>query len=152
MAGHRDDGSFAEDKAHHPNRKVHREMFVEPDQANPLGMVRPSTNAIPDAHDPGNLGEANHDARLRNALVEHMGISDDQAQDLLHAHRSGSVEEVYGGSSWDWSPEDIEFQNKVTAQGSIKNAIEGAINHVRMSKKHGSEWSYNPESSWSKRG
>lgn len=22
MAGHRDDGTFAEDKAHHPNRKV----------------------------------------------------------------------------------------------------------------------------------
>ena len=65
MAGHRDDGTFAEDKAHHPNRKVHREMFVEPDQANPLGMVRPETDAIPDAHDPGNLGEMNHDARVK---------------------------------------------------------------------------------------
>lgn len=64
MAGHRDDGTFAEDKAHHPNRKVHREAFIEPDQANPLGMVRPETNAIPDAHDPGDLGEMNHDARV----------------------------------------------------------------------------------------
>jgi len=29
MAGHRDDGSFAENKAHHPGRKVSRESFFQ---------------------------------------------------------------------------------------------------------------------------
>lgn len=29
MAGHRDDGTFAEDKAHHPNRKVSKSMSFE---------------------------------------------------------------------------------------------------------------------------
>lgn len=28
MAGHREDGTFAEDKAHHPNRKVSREALT----------------------------------------------------------------------------------------------------------------------------
>jgi hypothetical protein len=28
MAGHRDDGTFAEDKAHHKGRKVSRENFI----------------------------------------------------------------------------------------------------------------------------
>jgi len=28
MAGHRDDGTFAEDKAHHEGRKVSRENFM----------------------------------------------------------------------------------------------------------------------------
>lgn len=87
MAGHRDDGTFAEDKAHHPNRKVDFQTawynhtmkgaamlfdalkqqpakYIEPDQANPLGMVRPETNAIPDMHDPARLGEHNHDMRV----------------------------------------------------------------------------------------
>lgn len=27
MSGHRDDGSYAEDKAHHPNRKVGRNKY-----------------------------------------------------------------------------------------------------------------------------
>jgi len=29
MAGHRDDGTLAEDKAHHPNRNVSRDGYVE---------------------------------------------------------------------------------------------------------------------------
>lgn len=28
MAGHRDDGSFADDDRHHPNRRVNRERFM----------------------------------------------------------------------------------------------------------------------------
>jgi hypothetical protein len=28
MAGHRDDGTFAEDKAHHSNRKVNKQAFM----------------------------------------------------------------------------------------------------------------------------
>lgn len=66
MAGHRDDGTFAEDKAHHPNRKVvslagyrevqnskkwqamreHPSYKGHADDANPYGIVRPDLSGI----------------------------------------------------------------------------------------------------------
>lgn len=64
MAGHRDDGSFAEDKAHHPGRRVsnmedyrilkksrqfeamrnHPAYKGHPDDANPYGIERPDVS------------------------------------------------------------------------------------------------------------
>lgn len=131
MAGHRDDGTFAEDKAHHPNRKVHREMFIEPDQANPLGMVRPSTNAIPDAHDPGNLGEMNHDARLSNALQKYFKIDEYAAGDVISAHKEGDeyLSDAYYGVNYpepgNSSPADDD--NIGSRIGYIPQAISKAL-------------------------
>lgn len=46
MAGHRDDGTFAEDNAHNPNRKVHKGRWVDPDPTPPHGTPRPSMDFI----------------------------------------------------------------------------------------------------------
>ena len=90
--------------------------------------------------------------RLLNAISEHLGVSDSQAEDLVNAHRAGRIEDVYGGSSWDGSPEETDLQNRVTKSGGVKEALEGSIHHYRMARQYGPEWFYNPESSWSKRG
>lgn len=46
MAGQRDDGTFAEDKAHHQGRKVHKERWIDPDPTPPHGTPRPSMDFI----------------------------------------------------------------------------------------------------------
>lgn len=68
MAGHRDDGSFAEDRAHHPNRKIvnmseyrnlqksrqfeamrkHPAYKGDSDDANPYGIERPDVSEYKD--------------------------------------------------------------------------------------------------------
>lgn len=62
MAGHREDGTYADDKAHHPNRKVSREAFFS-------AQMAAMRNDIPDLYDPGDMGEYNYDARMANATV-----------------------------------------------------------------------------------
>ena len=45
MSGHRDDGTFAEDKAHHPNRKVSRVTHSQDTDVAPAhGIPRPQTS------------------------------------------------------------------------------------------------------------
>ena len=79
MAGHRDDGTFAENTSKHPNRVVsleaHRENKARQewearrahpsykgsqDDANPYGMVRPNTDEILDEWDPEDIAEKNY--------------------------------------------------------------------------------------------
>lgn len=80
MAGHRDDGTYADDKAHHPNRKVDFESILRRQSVAGMGLIdqiinfqgnpaNPMTNAVPDLYDPGDMGEYNHDARLANATI-----------------------------------------------------------------------------------
>lgn len=90
--------------------------------------------------------------RIRQAISEHLGVSDTQAEDVINAHRAGNVEEVYTGSQWDLTPEDTDLQNKVTKSGGIKEAITDSLYNHKMNMKHGYGWDYNPESAWSKRG
>lgn len=117
MSGHRDDGTFAENKAHHPGRGVSRDT-----------------------------------PRIRQALSENLGISDNQANDLIDAHRMGSEEEVYKGSTWEHDSDMADLQNKVTQKGGIKESISGALDDHKMNMKHGYGWQSNPESSWGLRG
>jgi len=94
MSGHRDDGTFAEDKAHHPNRVVsldaHRENKARQDwearrahpsykgsqdDANPYGMVRPNTDEILDEWDPEDVAEHQYWQRARKN--ENLGYPED---------------------------------------------------------------------------
>ena len=80
--------------------------------------------------------------RLQQAIASHLGIPSEQAQDVLDAHRMGSEEEVYAGSTWDHDREMVDVQNKVTQKGGIKDAISSSIEN------RNGGW-YNPESAMS---
>lgn len=61
MSGHRDDGTFADDKAHHPNRKVGRVTYSQNTDVAPAhGIPRPNTDEILDEWDPEDIAEKNY--------------------------------------------------------------------------------------------
>lgn len=96
MSGHRDDGTFAEDKAHHPKRKVGRSELPRLSEALANHLNDSMESHMDEYNDP-------EDFEMQHSMTSHIGMpygepfSELDAEHALHQYRkdrdSGQMDE-----------------------------------------------------------
>jgi hypothetical protein len=111
MAGHRDDGTVHEDRAHHPNRKVSHDAIMDRHIAQQQAMWKGVDTAGIASH----VSELDEDSRendnaspygIPRPNLSHLYNEDDAP---AHGIPRPNLDEVLDP----WDPEDIEEQYKI---------------------------------------